>query len=185
MKRSIELAGGEGVRWKGRPAPRCYTFRNWPHSLFGGVLLLITGFWQMMGIEMAATSASAWLAWLPLPFLLLSGYLAVGHLFQARLEWNRVFYLITDRRLLVQRGLFKPWVESMDLGAVTYFSLHHHGRELGTLRVHRGKDQKLVLHCVEYPRLAADLLEEAITQGAAKDSPDHGVVYAGDSQANR
>lgn len=185
MKRSLELAGSEGARWKGRPAPRCYTFRNWPHSLFGCVLLVITGFWQMLGIEMAATSASAWLAWLPLPFLLLSGYLSVGHLLQARLEWNRVLYVITDRRLLVQCGLFKPRVESMELDAVTYFSLHHQGKELGTLRVHRGKEQKLVLHCVEYPRLAADLLEAAIAQGAAKDCPDHGAVTAGDSQANR
>ena len=165
MKRNLELADGEGVRWEGRPAPRCYTFRHWRHSLFGCLLLAITGFWQMLGMEMAATYASAWLAWLPLPFLLLCVYLSVGHLLQARLEWNRVLYVITDRRLLVQRGLFKPRVASMELDAVTYFSLHHQGKELGTLRVHRGKEQKLVLHCIEYPRRAADLLEEAITQG--------------------
>ena len=184
MRRALELIDGESVRWEGRPAPRCYVFRHWRHSLFGCILLAITGFWQMLGIEMAATYATAWLAWLPLPFLLLCGYLSFGHLLQARLEWNRVHYVITGHRLLVQRGLFRPRVESMELDAVTYFSLRRHGKDLGTLRVHRGQDQKLVLHCIEHPRRPAELLEEAITRGGGKGAPDHGAVHAEGGQAS-
>jgi len=168
MRGDLRLTEGETVRWEGRPAPRCYTFRRWRHSIFGCIFLALTGFWQVLGIEMASTYASAWLAWLPLPFLLVGGYLSVGHLLQARLEWDRVLYVITDRRLLAKRGLFKPWVESMELAAVTYFSLHYQGEQLGTLHVYRGKEQKLVLHCIEHPRRAAELLEEAINQGVAK-----------------
>jgi len=171
MRRTLGLTDGETVRWEGRPAPRCYTFRHWRHSIFGGIFLVITGFWQGLGIEMASTYASAWAAWLPLPFLLLGGYLSVGHLIQARLEWEHVLYAITDRRLLAQRGLFRPRVESMELDAVTYFRLHHQGEQLGTLRVHKGKEQMLVLHCIEHPRRAAVLLEEAINQKRVKGEP--------------
>jgi len=81
------------------------------------------------------------------------------------LEWNNVLYLITDHRLLVQRGLLKPYVESMPLAEMTYFRLDLHGEELGTLRVHKGRERQLVLHCIEYPRQAAALLEAAITRG--------------------
>ena len=76
---------------------------------------------------MSETYESTWLAWLPLPFLLLGLYLAIGHLLQARLEWSRVYYAITNRRLLVQRGLLKPCIESLGLSEITYFSLHRQG----------------------------------------------------------
>ena len=47
------LEPGETVRWEGRPAPRCYTFRNWKHSLVGLLLLILTGFWQVMSFGLA------------------------------------------------------------------------------------------------------------------------------------
>jgi hypothetical protein len=165
VRRDITLAGGEVVRWEGRPAPRCYTFRNWPHALFGIVLLVLAVCWQILGIDMAGTYDRPWVGWLPLPFVLLGGYLAAGHFVKARLEWNRVLYLITDRRLIVQRGLLSSTIASMDLAAVTYFSLHRQGTQLGTLRIHQGQQRKLVLHCLEYPQRPAELLEQAIRKG--------------------
>jgi hypothetical protein len=162
MKRNYRLTSGEVVRWEGRPAPRCYTFRHWRHSLFGCFFLALAGFWQYQGVEMASAYALPWLAWLPLPFVLLGVYFSAGHLVQARLEWNHVLYLITDRRLMVQRGLSASTITAMDLSAITYFSLHRHGDQLATLRVHQGQARRLVLHCLEHPQLAAALLEEAI-----------------------
>jgi hypothetical protein len=103
-----------------------------------------------------------WLAWLPTPFLFLGLFLAIGHLFQARLEWDHVYYAITDRRLLVKRGLFKRRIESLELSEITYFRLLRQGEQLGTLRVHKGKEKLLTLHCLEHPRQATDLLEEAM-----------------------
>jgi hypothetical protein len=165
MRQVLVLAEGESIRWEARPAPRCYTFRHWRHAIFGGIFLAITLCWQVLGFEMAANYTTAWMAWLPAPFVLIGLYLSVGHLFQARLEWNLVRYVITDRRLLLQRGLLKPWVESMMLSEMTYFRLDRHGDELGTLRVHKGSEQQLVLHCIEYPCQATALLEAAILQG--------------------
>jgi hypothetical protein len=162
MKQALALAVGEEIRWQGRPAPRCYTFRHWRHSIFGLVFLAICSYWQILGLEMAREYDLWWLAWLPLPFLLVGFYLAVGHLLQARLEWNHVHYVITDHRLLVKGGLLKRRCEVLQLSEITYFNLRHQGEQLGTLRVYKDKERVLTLHCLEYPRQATDLLEEAI-----------------------
>ncbi|MDH3545154.1 MAG: PH domain-containing protein, partial [Desulfuromonadales bacterium] len=126
------------------------------------VFLAICSCWQVLGFSLADEYELPWLVWLPLPFVLLGLYFSVGHLLQARLEWNRVYYAITDRRLLSQRGLWRLHTDEMKLEEVTYFSLHQQGAELGTLRVYQDKEKKLVLHCLEHPRKATDLLEKVI-----------------------
>jgi hypothetical protein len=165
MRRNLPLASAEEIRWEGRPAPRCYTFRRWRHSIFGLVFLAICSYWQFLGFEMAETYESIWLAWLPMPFLLLGFYLSIGHLLQSRLEWNHIYYAITDRRLLVQRGFLKKRIESLELSEITYFNLHRQGEQLGTLRVHKEQEKPLTLHCIEHPRRATDLLEEDMGEG--------------------
>ncbi|MBE0576094.1 MAG: PH domain-containing protein [Desulfuromonadales bacterium] len=162
MRQDLVLADGEEIRWEGRPAPRCYTFRHWRHSIFGIIFLSICSYWQILGFELSKEYDSIWLAWLPAPFVLLGFCLAIGHLLQARLEWNHVYYAITDRRLLVKCGLLKRRIDSLQLSEITYFSLLHQGEQLGTLRVHKGKEKSLTLHCLEYPRHATDLLEQAM-----------------------
>lgn len=169
MSRDIELAVGEEVRWEGRPAPRCYTFRHWRHSVFGFIFLIICGYWQILGLEMSLEYDMTWLAWLPTFFLLVGFYLAFGHLLQARLEWNHVCYMITDRRLLVMRGLLQHRIESLELAEITYFSLSYQGEQLGTLRIYQGGERRITLHCLEYPYQAADLLKVAIDKGLASD----------------
>jgi hypothetical protein len=159
MKRWVEcLEPGEKVCWEGRPAPRCYTFRHWKHSIFGAVFLLITVIWQYLGIKMSSSYEIWWLAWLPLPFLLVGVYFTVGHLIQARLEWNSVYYAVTDRRLLVQRGR----IRDIALADITYFKMQSKGEELGTFLVHKGEEMKLLLHCIEHPQKLFKLLEDAM-----------------------
>ncbi|MDH3453636.1 MAG: PH domain-containing protein [Desulfuromonadales bacterium] len=169
MRRHLALAAGEEVRWEGRAAPRCYTFRHWRHAIFGIIFLVICSYWQVLGIDMAKEYGSLWLAWLPAPFVFTGLCLAFGHLLYARLEWNHVYYAITDRRLLVKSGLFGRRIESLELSEITYFSLLPQGEQLGTLRVHKGKEKSLTLHCLEYPRRATGLLEEAMGQGPSAD----------------
>jgi hypothetical protein len=144
VKRDLVLDVGEEVRWEGRPAPRCYTFRHWKHSIFGFVFLSICTYWQVLGFSLADEYELPWLVWLPLPFVLLGFYFSVGHL------------------LLSQRGLWRLHTDEMKLEEITYFSLHQKGEELGTLRVYQNKEKQLVLHCLEHPRNATDLLEKVI-----------------------
>lgn len=169
-----DLNDGEQVRWEGRPAPRCYTFRHWRHSIFGFIFLAICLYWQILGVEMAETYAISWLVFLPTPFLLAGIYFAIGHLVQARLEWNNVFYAITDQRLIVRRGLKRESLQAMTLNEITYFTLHRQGEELGTLKVHRGTEQKLILHCIEHPMSPVKLLEDIVKSNtpAEQDSPE-------------
>ena len=167
MNKGLVLEPGEVLRWEARPAPRCYTFRHWPHSIFGLFFFVVCICWLLLGQSTAEAYALPWLAWLPLPFVLIGLYFFVGHLVQARIEWNHVYYAITDRRLIAQRGMLSPRIESFALSDITYFRLHEASEQLGTLRVHKGA-QSLVLHCIEYPRRATDLLEEAIKGNATR-----------------
>jgi hypothetical protein len=116
-----------------------------------------------MGLDQAAEHDWPWLALLPLPFLGFALWLAVGQLFTARLEWPRVAYAVTDRRIIVRRGLVRPQQDALLLERVSWFRLSPHGEELGSLRIHgEPGDPVIFLHCIEYPRRPAALLEAAI-----------------------
>lgn len=165
MDWSPHLAAGENVRWEGRPAPRCYTFRNWRHSLFGLLLLVLTVYWQIIGFELAHSYGRPYLAWIPSPFLLAAGYLSIGHLLLARLEWEGVFYAVTDRRVLALR---RRRLRACPIDAVSYFRIEPFGEDLGTVRLTaEGLDRPLTLHCLEYPRRATDLVEAALAARGA------------------
>jgi len=153
----------EKLQWEGRPAPRCYTFRQWRHALFGLFLTTVCSVWLWLGVQQAAEQGWPWLVWVPLPFLGYALWLAFGQLLVARLEWAKVAYAVTDRRIIVQHGLFKPCLTALELERLTWFRLQPLGTELGTLRIHgEAGDPVLVLHCIEYPRRPAELLEAAI-----------------------
>ncbi len=157
------LVGNEVLYWQGRPAPRCYTFRNWRHALFGVFLFLLSLYWLTIGVQLAAVYGLPWLPWIPVPFLLIGLFLGLGQLAAARVEWEQVFYAVTDRRILVRRGLRGKTLESLPLNEVVWFQLRPHGEELGTLRI-RGRDPqaRLTLSCIEYPRKVTVLLEGAM-----------------------
>lgn len=157
------LLAGETLQWEGRPAPRYYTFRQWRHALFGLVVTIICAIWTALGVQQAAELGWPWLAWVPLPFLGYALWLAGGQLLAARLEWNRVAYAITDRRIALRRGILQDREVTLPLERITWFRLEPHGEALGTLRI-RGEagDPVLVLHGIEYPRRPAELLEKAI-----------------------
>ncbi len=157
------LEEGELLRWEGRPAPRAFTFRNWIHSIVGVLLLLLSAYWQMVGVQLAAVYHLFWLAWIPIPFLIVGLYLGVGHILLARLEWEKVFYAVTDRRLLAQRGLLRQRIETFALSELTGFRVKPLGSELATLRVcSQSSGASLAFIAVEYPQRVPALLEAAL-----------------------
>lgn len=165
MDWSAHLAADESVLWEGRPAPRCFVFRNWRHSLFGLLLLLLSTWWLGVGYQLGHLYDWIWLGWLPLPFVLLGLYLALGHVLLARCEWERVFYAVTDRRVLVLRGLLRRRCESLALPEVTWLMVRSHGRELATVRVCPGATRPpLILSCVEHPGRLIELIEAAMAE---------------------
>ncbi|HKK01600.1 MAG TPA: PH domain-containing protein [Desulfuromonadales bacterium] len=154
------LDAGEVLEWEGRPAPRCFTFRNWRHSLFGLLLLLIAVYWQVVGFQMGLVYQHPYFAWVPLPVIFVALYLTLGHLIHARLEWEKVFYAISDRRLLVVRGVWRPRLRAVPLEAVRWFQLKPLGADLATLKIRTAEPVvTLFLSCVEHPRPVVELLE--------------------------
>ena len=61
--------------------------------------------------------------------------MAIGHLILARLEWEKVYYVLTDRRLVAVRGLLGNRLDEIALADLIYFQLRPLGAELGTVRV--------------------------------------------------
>jgi hypothetical protein len=155
------LLPGETLRWQGRPAPRCYTFRNWRHSIFGLLLLAFSLFGLGIGWRLSGEyDLGPWL-WLPAPFLAAGLYLAVGHLLLARLQWEKVFFAISDRRLIVLKGTGNR-SDSL-LSEISHFRLNRLGETLGTLEVHtEGGGRPLSLCCIEMPQIPIRYLKEAL-----------------------
>ena len=152
------LTADEQLVWQGRPAPRCFTLRRWPRALFGSVVLVLALWWQFVGGQLAEQPGQWWWAVIPLPFVLLGLYLSVGQLLAARLEWERVFFALTDERLLIQCGLFKRRLLTVPLTELSYVRVQPLGEFLGHVYLEAGQ-RKLTLCCVEYPQVAFDLLQ--------------------------
>lgn len=153
MFEALPLTADEKLLWLGRPAPRAYTFRNWRHALFGLVLALPCLFWQLVGIELAANGAPPWVAWLPLPFNLGALYLAFGQLLIARLEWEQVYYAVSDRTIYQRCGFFRPRWHRMpraELASVRKKSL---GPNLASIKMTGRGGEVLIFSVIEHPEL--------------------------------
>lgn len=158
------LEDDETIRWQGRPAPRCYTFRNWKHSLFGLALLIMSLLWLSFGLHLAPGNLRGWL---PLPFVLGGLYLSGGQLLWSRLQWEGVFYTITDRRVIVHKILPRR-VFFCPLAEVTWFQVKPQGENLGTIKIRaEGRDEPLNLSCIEHPEVPAAMLRRVVEPDAA------------------
>jgi hypothetical protein len=149
----LPLAVDETIQWQGRPAPRAYTFRHWRHALFGLALMLPCLLWQLVGIELVTGGAPLWVAWLPLPFNLGSLYLAFGQLLIARLEWEQVLYVVSDRSIYQRNGFFRPRLRSLPLAAVTSVRKKPLGPNLATVRIDGPAGESLLFAAIEHPEL--------------------------------
>jgi len=156
------LEDGEELLWSGRPAPRCYTFRNWKHSLVGLLLLILGAWWLAVGLQMAAVYQAPYLGWIPLPVCLAGLYLAFGQLLKARFEWENLYYAVTDRRLICRRGK-KTTLQQLPLDALTFFRLRPYSPQLGSLAMFAGSaERRLDFKCIEQPRRVTELLEKSL-----------------------
>ncbi|MEJ2199772.1 MAG: PH domain-containing protein [Desulfuromonadaceae bacterium] len=159
------LEEGESLCWEGRPAPRAFVFRNWRHSAFGILLLAVGSYWQFISFPLAEQYQLPWLPLLPLSFLLLALYLVLGHLLLARLEWEQVFYAVTNRRILVRRGWKGRQLIALSRAELTHFRVVPLGEELASIRLNnREGKNRLALIAVEHPQPLIELLEDSLRQ---------------------
>lgn len=149
------LEENECIAWQGRPAPRAYTFRNWRWSLMAAVGLGLVLFFRPGGVFFPADNAVGhFLGWAGLA----AGFwFCIGHLLWARLEWEHVFYVMTDRRLVAMSGLLGRRRQSFSLEQVQKVEQETLGEALATIRI-RGCGRDMTLYCLEHPRLLLQLL---------------------------
>lgn len=173
MFEPLPLAVDETILWQGRPAPRAYTFRNWRHAIFGFALMLPCLFWQLVGIELVSAGAPSWVAWLPLPFALGSLYLAFGQLLIARLEWEQVLYVVSDRTIYQRCGFFRPRLRQIPRAKVTAVRKRTLGPNLATIRLDGEEGQFLLFAAIEHAELLLRLFPDAALGEKEKTTQKH------------
>lgn len=166
------LLEGESLLWQGRPAPRCYTFRNWKIAAAETLLFLACSFWLMLAYQLVeAENDSSWLILVPIPLLLVSLILGPGQLILARWGWGKLFYALSDSRLLVRKGLFRVKFYDFPLGDLQKWQQKHYGENLVSLRLLFSGHKPIVLECLEQPQNLIQHLSRILeTQNAAKES---------------
>ncbi len=148
------LEDGETLLWQGRPAPRCYTFRNWKLALAGTALFLACSFWLMLGGQLVeAENYPSVLILMTIPLVLATFFLGPGQLLLARWRWEKLFYALTDQRLLVRSGLFSVQILSYAKTEITGWQQRRFGEQLASIRILRGDDAPLILACLEQPQI--------------------------------
>ena len=125
------LRSGERLLWEGRPDVRAYSMRGaWyliPFSLLWGGFAI---FWEVTAIA----SGGPIFFWLwGIPFVAMGVYLIIGRLVVARREAAKTVYAITDRRVLIETGAFRPRFVQLDLRDLPASQLEERQGGLGTI----------------------------------------------------
>lgn len=160
MNWELLLKQDEELRWEAKPAPRCYTFRHWRFSSAGALIFLLTLLLPVLFVPAElAHNTGALRALLYLPSFL-AFWLFAGPLLVARLEWDRVFYAVTDRRLLVRRGVLRERIIALPLQDVAALQLEPLGEHLAHVRIKSALlSRPLRLCCIEYPQNLLRMIE--------------------------
>lgn len=150
------LCEGEQILWRGRPAPRCYTFRHWRLN-WVGVLPLSLGLagWPFGPV------------WLSLLLLIAGLLLTVGLPVFNRYLWGRVDYILTDRRLHWRGGLLRDRRAFRELADLADFRMDRHGPQLASVRLYFHADaHPRRLFCLEHPETLTALLTPLLEREA-------------------
>jgi len=143
----------EHVLWQGRPAPRCYVWRNWKLALAATMLFLAASFWWMLAYQLMVSEGYPWwLQLIPAPLVFLSIWFGPVKILLARMRWENIFYALTDRRMLVRDGLFNAQYDSFSLDLVTDWQQKKFSDNLVNLRLLLKDHPPVILLCLEQPQ---------------------------------
>ena len=155
------LAAGESLRWEGRPAPRCYVFRHWLQALIGLVLFLACSFWLMVGVQLVREKGySPWLLLVPILLVVVAFLIGPGQLLLSRWRWEKIFYGLTEGRLLVQSGFFRVRTTAYPLAELKGYQQKTYGKKQVSFRLSFHGRRPVVLECLEHADLLRDLLPD-------------------------
>ncbi|MDD3800836.1 MAG: hypothetical protein AB7T15_06960 [Desulfuromonas sp.] len=152
--------------WQGRPAPRCFVWRQRWRLLWAALVALLATGWLGLGLQLWRERGGA--IWLLLPLVLLLAGLAgsVGRLLAARLEWEQVLYVLTADQLLVRCGLLRRRLLSFPLEQLSYLRVEPLGPQLSHLYLEFGS-RALRLSCLEHGEALWSLLRARLEPAPA------------------
>lgn len=145
------LKEGEALIWQGRPAPRCYVFRYWLQALLGTLIFLASSFWLMVGYHLVSVERySPWLLAIPVLLVCISLIIGPGHIIWKRIQWEHVFYAVSEQRLFVRCGTGPGRVKIFPLGDLKGYRRKRYGKNQVSFRLTFCEQQPVVLECLEH-----------------------------------
>lgn len=118
------LQPGEHALWEGRPDVRRFVLRGWYFIPFSFIWLAFAIFWESSVIT---THGPFFFQLWGIPFVLIGLYAVIGRFFVAAHEARQTWYLLTDRRALIQTGVFTQRFIELDLEKLPALELTHNG----------------------------------------------------------
>jgi hypothetical protein len=107
------LAPDERLLWEGKPDVRAYSMRGaWYLIPFSVMWAGFALFWEY---NVITGNAPFFFSLWGIPFVLLGLYLVFGRIWVARREARNTSYAITDRRVLIASGAFRPSFTALEL----------------------------------------------------------------------
>jgi len=147
------LESDEQLLWQGRPAPRCYVWRNWKLALAATMLFLASSFWWMLAYQLAVNEGSPWwLQLIPAPLVLVSIWFGPVKILLARMRWEKLFYALSDQRLMIRDGLFDAQIESVLLDQISDWQQKKYSDQLVSIRLILKDHPAVILFCLEQPQ---------------------------------
>jgi hypothetical protein len=124
---------GESVLWQGKPRKNLFLFFTPPWFFY---FIPFFALWVAFGLGIIV-----WLLTLEdaedraqnlalfLIYTLVGLYLGFGRLLLASKEWGNTFYLLTTKKVLARRGIFRPRVIAVDLDRIRVVRVLHQRKD--------------------------------------------------------
>ncbi len=124
------LQPNETLLWEGQPNTRRFLLRGWWAIPFYILWCSFAFFWES---SVLAKNDSTFFRLWGIPFILIGLYLVFGRFFVAAREANNTWYAVTDRRILIQGGMFRQNFTELDLPRLPYVQLSELQGDAGTI----------------------------------------------------
>jgi hypothetical protein len=126
-----QLQPGEHVLWAGQPDALAYCLRGaWYLVPFSLLWAGFAFFWEASAL---VSGAPLFFDLWGIPFVLIGLYLVVGRFYVAIREARRTIYAVTDRRVLIRSGAFRPSLTEMALLDLPSLRLDREASGIGTV----------------------------------------------------
>jgi len=128
---TAELGAGERLVWSGRPRRGIRFTAN--DAIMIPFSLMICGFsifWEKQAVGM---NAPFFFTLWGIPFMVMGAYVVIGRFFADAIRRGKIFYGLTDRRVIIVSGVFGRQVTSLDLTTLGEISVSERGDRSGTI----------------------------------------------------